>query len=252
MVHDVTGAFRAAFAHIIKQAKRGTQARVSKETGLYGSQVGDLLSGRRPGSEEQRRAIASALGHTYEDMLTLGQWILDGKDPARFETMQGIAREGLRWGKTKSAAVGGLTYLASNNIEPGPPISRTVPLISSVQAGAWTSIVDQFQPGDAEEWVPVAKAVSKNAFALRVSGTSMEPDYRPGDIIVVDPDSQAHSGSLVVVRLNSDNEATFKRLVFDGARTYLEPLNTRYQPMEITGKDYTICGVVRQMLRDVQ
>lgn len=55
----------------------------------------------------------------------------------------------------------------------------------------------------------------------------------------------------MVVSLNSDNEATFKRLMLDGAKTYLEPLNTRYQPMEITGKDYTICGVVRQMLRDI-
>lgn len=139
----------------------------------------------------------------------------------------------------------------TKNVGAAAEITTRIPLISSVQAGAWTSIVDQFQPGDAEEWVPVTKAVSKSAFALRVSGTSMEPDYRPGDIIVVDPDGQAHSGSLVVVRMNSDNEATFKRLMLDGARTYLEPLNARYQPMEITGKDYTICGVVRQMLRDV-
>lgn len=140
----------------------------------------------------------------------------------------------------------------TSNIAAGPEITRSVPLISSVQAGIWTGIVDNLQPGDAEEWVPVTKAVSKNAFALRVSGTSMEPDYREGDIIVVDPDASAHSGSMVVVRLNGDNEATFKKLAIDGSRIYLEPLNPRYQPMEITGKDYTICGVVRQMLRDVQ
>lgn len=256
MGYDVTGSFRAAFTHIIKQAKRGTQARVSKEAGLYGSQVGDILSGRRPGSEEQRRAIAAALGYTYEDMLSLGQWILEGKDPRLFAAKEqhgGMARYGLTLGKQKGAASGGLTFRSTlySNVTDGPDITRSVPLISFVQAGAWTGIIDDFQPGEAEEWVPVIRSVGKNAFALRVSGTSMEPDYREGDIIVVDPDVQWHSGSLVVVRLNGDNEATFKKLAVDGSRIYLEPLNTRYQPMEITGKDYTICGVVRQMLRDV-
>ena len=132
------------------------------------------------------------------------------------------------------------------------PITRRVPLISWVQAGVWTEIVDNYQPGDGERLIPTTKNVSESAFALRVSGTSMEPNYLEGDVIVVDPGAEVQNGSYVVVRLNHDNEATFKKLHFDGDRIFLEPLNQRYQPMEITGRDYTVCGVVRQMVRDIE
>ncbi|MDH5297859.1 MAG: hypothetical protein OEV91_02455 [Desulfobulbaceae bacterium] len=156
MGSDIASVFRAAFAHIIKQAKRGTQARVSKETGLYGSQVGDLLSGRRPGSEEQRRSIATALGYTYEDMLSLGQWILDGKDPAEFKKTGQVhqAQAAIRLGA---------------NVTAGPEIIGGIPLISFVQAGGWSGIVDDFQPGDAEEWLPRMTGVGPSSFALRVT-----------------------------------------------------------------------------------
>jgi len=237
MLQDVAGAFRAAFSHIISAAKRGTQARVAKETGLYGSQVGDLLSGRRPGSEEQRRAIATALGYTYEDMFSLGQWILDGKNPAEFQKTGQVHQANIR---------------LTANVTAGPDIIGRIPLISFVQAGGWAEIVDNLQPGDAEEWIPKVSGVGPRSFALRVSGTSMAPDYQPGDIIVVDPDRQYNNGSLVVARLNGDNEATFKRIVIDGGKTFLEPINQRYQPLDITGRDVTICGVVRQMVRNVQ
>lgn len=43
---------------------------------------------------------------------------------------------------------------AHANTEPGPDIRGAVPLISWVQAGDWSSIVDNFSPGDAEEWFP--------------------------------------------------------------------------------------------------
>jgi len=78
----------------------------------------------------------------------------------------------------------------------------------------------------------------------------MEPDFLEGDIIVVDPETPAANGSLVVARLNHGEPVTFKKLVRDGGRVYLEPLNSRYQPIDITGKDVTICGVVRQVIGD--
>lgn len=240
------------FAVALKWALRirGERDRLAVRVGIDPSYVSNLSGGRRMGSEKMRRAISAALGYTYEDMLSLGQWILEGKDPSRFAELQGIAREGLSWGKTKSAAAGGLTV--RGNVTAGPEIIGGIPLISFVQAGGWSGIVDNFQPGDAEEWLPRMTGVGPRSFALRVSGTSMAPDYQPGDIIVVDPDCRYNNGSLVVARLNGDNEATFKRLVIDGGSTFLEPINQRYQPLDITGRDVTICGVVRQMVRNVQ
>ncbi len=53
----------------------------------------------------------------------------------------------------------------ANTTEAGPIVAR-VPVISSVQAGAWAEIVDNFEPGDADEWIPVYRKVGKHAFAL--------------------------------------------------------------------------------------
>jgi SOS-response transcriptional repressor LexA len=125
-----------------------------------------------------------------------------------------------------------------------------LPLISWVTAGQWREVVDNFQPGDAEQWVETTKRVGRSAFALRVRGDSMEPRCPDGAIIVVDPEREAVNGSLVVVRLQDDAEATFKRLVVEGGRRFLAPLNPRYPVIEIDGPA-VICGVVRQVLIDL-
>jgi len=129
------------------------------------------------------------------------------------------------------------------------PMAR-VPLISWVTAGQWREVVDNFQPGDAEQWVETTKRVGHSAFALRVRGDSMEPRCPDGAVIVVDPEREAVNGSLVVVRLQDDAEATFKRLVIEGGRRFLAPLNPRYPVIEITGPA-VVCGVVRQVLIDL-
>lgn len=131
-----------------------------------------------------------------------------------------------------------------SNIEYGPSLVGKVPLISWVQAGHWQEIVDNYQPGDGEEMVPITTKVGPHAFALRVRGDSMEPEFAEGDMIVVDPDRQAENKSYVIVRLDDALEATFKQLVFDGDNRLLKPLNPRYPIMDINGRKATICGVV--------
>lgn len=139
---------------------------------------------------------------------------------------------------------------SESNVEPGPDIRGGVPLISWVQAGAWSDVVDNFAPGQAEEWLPSPRALSSSAFALRVRGESMKnphgkPSYDAGDIIYVDPKIQAKHGDRVVVRLDDSNEATFKQLIIEGEKRYLKALNPAWpEPIiEING-NATICGVV--------
>ena len=139
---------------------------------------------------------------------------------------------------------------SESNVEPGPDIRGGVPLISWVQAGAWSDVVDNFAPGEAEEWLPSPRVLSPSAFALRVRGESMKnphgkPSYDDGDIIYVDPNIQAKHGDRVVVRLEDSKEATFKQLIIEGERRYLKALNPAWpEPIiEING-NATICGVV--------
>lgn len=139
---------------------------------------------------------------------------------------------------------------AAENVSAGPDIRGLVPLISSVQAGEWCEIVDRFQPGDAEDWLPCPVRHGPSTFCLRVDGQSMsnpgnKPSYEEGDIIFVDPDRAAQPGDRVVARLESQTKATFKQYLEEDGRKFLKALNPEWKPrfIEING-EATICGVV--------
>jgi SOS-response transcriptional repressor LexA len=127
-------------------------------------------------------------------------------------------------------------------------LGRRVPLISWVQAGAWKEVEDTFHPGQADEWVASNGKCGEHAFALRIVGDSMEPVFQPGDIIIVDPDVAAETGKYVIAKIKNEKgengEATFKRFVRDGNNVYLRPLNTAYDVLDMTDKEFYIVGCV--------
>lgn len=69
-------------------------------------------------------------------------------------------------------------------------------MISYVQAGALAEKhpIDAFD--GSFEYIMTDTDMSEFSFALRIEGDSMEPDFKEGDIIIVDPD-------LEPVRVNS-------------------------------------------------
>lgn len=67
--------------------------------------------------------------------------------------------------------------------------------------------------------------------------------FPEGCTIIVDPSVEARNGDFVVVRFNDADEATFKRLVVDGPRKFLKPLNPTYENIDVT-EDARLAGVV--------
>lgn len=139
------------------------------------------------------------------------------------------------------------------NVVEGPVLRARVPLISWVQAGNWCEAVDPLQPGDAEEWLFCPVSHGPSTFALRVRGVSMEPKYRDGAIIYIDPDRSADHLSNVVVRIEGESEVTFKQLVIEGDKRFLRPLNPDWPGPKLISIDSAavICGVViGQFIKD--
>lgn len=115
-----------------------------------------------------------------------------------------------------------------------------VPLISWVIAGNLQEIQDMYQPGEADEWIETSETKpGKGSFALRVTGDSMtspypgEVSFPDGTIIIVDPTRACDAGDFVIAKDVATQQATFKRLVHDGGRWFLKPLNPAYPTMEI-------------------
>lgn len=135
---------------------------------------------------------------------------------------------------------------ATYNVGRGPAIKNSVPLISWVSAGYFCEVIDNFHPGDAEEWISTTVAVSENSYALRVRGDSMEPDFPEGSIIIIDPRREPQPGNYVIAK--NGGEATFKQLTKDGSDRYLKPLNPQY-PIKLIDEHMVICGVVVSMER---
>lgn len=133
------------------------------------------------------------------------------------------------------------------NVTIGPDILKErVPVISWVQAGAFTEVTD---PTSDEGWVSTTTRVSVRSFALIVRGDSMEPEFPEGSIVVCDPEISPQPGDFVIAR-NGDNEATFKKLVKDGSDWYLKPNNPQY-PMKPLGNS-KIVAVAREMVRKLR
>ena len=127
--------------------------------------------------------------------------------------------------------------------------SRKLPVIGSVQAGAFCEAVDLFQPGDAEEWMDSYGAAGPHAFILKVEGFSMDPDFRPGDRVVVDPDAQWKPGDFVIAKRSSDQAVTLKQLRQEGDHYYLFATNADWPERIIRmDEEWHICGRVRRKI----
>lgn len=123
--------------------------------------------------------------------------------------------------------------VATENVSPGPDVRGRYPLISEVQAGAWTELCDHFQPGDAEEWLPSTKNLGVCGYMLRVNGDSMEDpggrySFPDGMVLHVNPHITPSPNQFVIVRRESTMEATFKKFVMIDGEPYLEAINPNW------------------------
>lgn len=116
--------------------------------------------------------------------------------------------------------------------------SRRLPVIGYAQAGAAGYFDDAGYPtGSGWDSVVLPELSDANAYCLRVSGESMEPVYRPGDILVVSPAAALKRGDRVVVRTKS-GEVMAKQLArYSARRIELVSLNPAHPGRVLTGDD---------------
>lgn len=126
-----------------------------------------------------------------------------------------------------------------------------VPLISLIQAGRLTDVCDLLISVDSCQWVePIYTYPSRQAYALRVEGDSMESPipgaqtFLEGTTLIVDPDVSCGPNDYVIAKDIATGKATFKKLTTDGVRWYLKPLNPIYPTVEIDDPALRVIGKV--------
>lgn len=138
------------------------------------------------------------------------------------------------------------SQLSYENVRPAAK-RGSVPVISSVRAGSWGQINDHIP--DTDRTVEARySSPSKHAFALEVEGDSMVaasgPSFPAGTVIVVEPERAPKPGDYVVAKDVATRKGTFKKLMSDGARWYLKPLNRDYPTLELDDPAQRVIGVV--------
>lgn len=240
----IAGMQKDQSASVIKrlmQARGIKQKELSELTGVAQSSLSRIISGQIETPRDRPiHAIAEFFGVTTDQ--------IRGRKPVSDHTIKHLM--GLR-DETPSQFEYQKETLQSEtdgNVEPGPVMRGTAPLISWVQAGAWCEVGNVALDLSETEQYPCPPNCSERTFLLRVQGESMIDEYRPGSLIYVDPEVKPKSGDDVVVQCDRHgiSEATFKRYIYEpGSGPILKALNPawpeRYMELD---DDCRIIGVV--------
>lgn len=117
--------------------------------------------------------------------------------------------------------------------EDRPPPVRAIPHIGLAQAGKGGYFDDAgFPAGTGWDEILFPAVDDEHAYALEISGDSMMPLYREGDIVIVSPTASLRRGDRVVVKTR-DGEVLAKELVRQTMKTLeLRSLNPAYEDLQ--------------------
>lgn len=208
---------RANLKRLIGDPNHGPQKRISDQSQISLSQLGQWLSGDRNMSEVSARKIESGL------RLPAGWMDIDhSATKVPFDV----------------------------NVSPASIGTRRVPLINYVQAGELTEIGAAFS-GDALEYLLTDLDLSAHAFALEIEGLSMSPEFSPGDRVIIDQEVCPRAGDCVVAK-NGHDEATFKKYrprgISENGQDVFElvPLNDDYATLYSDRQTLIVIGTMME------
>jgi len=169
-----------------------------------------------------------------------------GLDPTTFNRSKRITPDGrARWPSTESVAkalaatgvsIDAFVDLIQNSSR--AQVTQAVPLIGFAEAGAGGFFDDGgFPVGKGWDEIAFPAVSDEHAYALEVSGDSMLPAYRRGDVIVVSPAAPVRRGDRVVVKTRK-GEVMVKELKRKSAKSIeLQSFNPAHATRTVPLKD---------------
>lgn len=130
-----------------------------------------------------------------------------------------------------------------------------IPVLDYVQAGLFQEVAYDGVVPKNYTYTDYSGIDKHSVFSVIVKGESMLPDFKEGDMLIVDASLQPKPGSYVIAQ-NGSHEATFKKyrsLSFDeyGREIFeLVPLNSDFPILSSQTNEIRIIGVVVRHMRD--
>ena len=168
-----------------------------------------------------------------------------GLDPTTFNKSKRVTPQGrARWPSTESiakalTATGTPFDIFVTLIEQsGGAPEHAMPLLGFAEAGASGYFDDGgFPAGQGWDEIAFPSVNDEHAYALEVSGQSMEPAYRDGDVILVSPSAPIRRGDRVVVKTRG-GEVMAKELKRRTVKTIeLKSLNAAHPDRTLAATD---------------
>ncbi|MGE0563783.1 MAG: helix-turn-helix transcriptional regulator [Pseudolabrys sp.] len=168
-----------------------------------------------------------------------------GLDPTTFNKSKRVTPDGRsRWPSTESVAKSlAATSTTVNEFvslitDSGRAATQAVPLIGFAEAGSGGYFDDGgFPVGKGWEEIAFPAVNDEHAYALEISGDSMKPAYRDGDVIVVSPAAPIRRGDRVVVKTKR-GEVMVKELRRKTTKSIeLKSLNSEHQDRTLQMSD---------------
>jgi phage repressor protein C with HTH and peptisase S24 domain len=170
-----------------------------------------------------------------------------GLDPTSFNPSKRHGPDGRpRWPTTESIArvlgASGASVEEFTDLLTGrkgqPPRRKQIPLLGLAQAGKGGFFDDSgFPAGSGWDEIDVPGVTDQNAYALEITGDSMEPVFREGDTIIVSPAATIRKGDRVAVK-TADGQVMAKIMQRQTAKTVeLASFNPDHQVKTLDMKD---------------
>ena len=212
----------------LRKVKKVTQKEIADFLGVSNSAYSQYETGTREPSLEILSKLADYFGVTIDDILGRSE---DEEQPASLTNFD-PANIPVKFPKSAT--------------HPAPRLENEtalIPTLGSVRAG-----YDNYAIQNVEGYIRVdeaLKAAHPEAFTLRVTGDSMEPELTHGDFVICLPDAEIRNNDVAIVCINGEI-GTVKRIRFDQNGLTLIPRNPKYKSIHYTPEEVETLPVTIQ------
>ena len=186
-----------------------TCAELAKRIGCTRPYLSAVENGRYPVSSKILRKLSQALNVTPDFFIATDEPNLEDTETLTREMLNRKMAERSREAVTVGARAG----------------TRLIPMVAITAAGRPLAAFDDYPAGGGSEYVDCPRDVGdENAFALKISGDSMEPHIPDNSTIIVAPNMMPREGKPVVAKLEN-GDVTCKVYQRRGDQVILAPYN---------------------------